>query len=161
MAQVKKLEEKNQLTKEGYENLLKELEDRKVRLREEIAEKLQIATEQGDLSENSAYKAALEEKEMNEKKIEDLEKLISESEIITNQSTVGKVGIGDEVELEKKSDKKKVTYKIVGKSEANPKEGLISVDSPVGQSLYEKRVGDEVTVKLPFAEEVYKLLKIK
>jgi transcription elongation factor GreA len=153
-------EEKSILTKEGYDKLLEELNDRKKVKRVEIANNLEKATEQGDLSENSAYKQALEEKELNEAKIEELEATLANSKVIKEDSPSSVAGLGDKVTLEAIPQGDKITYTLVGKSETDPKEGLISIESPVGKAVYGKSVGDEVEVNLPLQTMKYKLKKI-
>lgn len=148
------------LTKEGYDNLVKELEDRRENKREEIANKLEVATEQGDLSENSAYKSALEEKELNEAKIEELERILANAKIGDNSSPASVAGLGDKIILESVIDNKESIYTLVGRSETDPAKGFISIESPVGKAVYGQRLGSTIEVKLPLKKVVYKLVKI-
>jgi transcription elongation factor GreA len=148
------------LTKEGFEKLVAELEERKSKQRVEIANKLELATEQGDLSENAAYKAALEEKELNESRIEELEHLVLNAHVSDEPKNSNHVGLGDTVVVKNLANNKKFTYIIVGRSETDPKEGKISLESPIGKAFFGKSVGDKVTVSLPTATIEYKLEKI-
>lgn len=147
------------ITQEGYDKLVLELEERKTVVRHEIANKLEQATEQGDLSENAAYKAAIEEKEFNEKKIEDLEALITNSKVMDDSQNTSHAGLGNKVTL-RRSDGQKIVYLLVGKSEANPLEGQISVESPIGKAIYGKTKGQVVKVVLPKRTEEFTLVEI-
>lgn len=148
------------LTQEGYDNLVKELEERRSVKREEIANKLEVATEQGDLSENSAYKSALEEKELNEAKIEELERTLASAKVADENSPASIAGLGDKITLEAVADQKEYIYTLVGRSETDPAKGYISVESPVGKAVYGKKLGATVEVQLPLKKIVYKLVKI-
>ncbi len=149
------------ITKDGYDKLIGELEDRKVNVRNDIANKLEHATEQGDLSENAAYKAALEEKDLNERKIEELEKTLANSDIVEDTQSTLHTGIGSVVLLKRESDNESLTYTLVGKSETDPGNGLISVESPLGKAIYGKAVDQKVQIVLPKKTEVYVIKSIK
>jgi transcription elongation factor GreA len=148
------------LTKEGYDKIIAELEDRKGRLRDEIANELEQATEQGDLSENAAYKSALEEKEMNENKIENLEGILSTATIVEADNDKSSVGLGNKVTILAMKTKKKLDITIVGHNEADPINGKISMDSPLGKVLIDKKKGEKVSVVLPTGEVEYTVEKI-
>lgn len=149
----------NAITQEGYDKLVAELEERKTVVRNDIANKLELATEQGDLSENAAYKGALEEKEFNEKRIEDLEDLIANSQVIDDSQNTTHIGLGNKVKL-RRSDKVEFSYSLVGKSEANPLEGQISIESPIGKAIYGKSKGQTVQVVLPKKTDEYTVVDI-
>lgn len=151
--------EKQKVTKEGYSKIVREIEEREGITRKEIADEIDKARQQGDLSENAAYKAAIEAKEFNENKIEQLKEQLANSEIIewNNLSTVG---IGKKVELENSSNKNTVVYTIVGHNEADPIMRKISLDSPIGEAIVGKKVGDKVTVNTPSGEIVFTIKKI-
>lgn len=151
---------KSVLTREGYDKLIEELNERKKVKRVEIANKLESATEQGDLSENSAYKSALEEKELNEAKIEEIEKMLADSTIVAQDTRTHIAGIGDKVVLKSLADDKTVEYTLVGKSETDPAKGYISVESPVGKAVYGRTIGETVDVNLPLKTVKYKIAKI-
>ena len=140
-----------QITTEGKKELELELAELKGR-RGEIAEKIASARDFGDLSENAEYDAAREEQGLVETRVAEIEDILQQAEIIkSTKSSV--VGLGTTVEL--KSDTKNVTYKLVGPVEANPLEGKISNESPIGIELMGKKVGDEVKISTPKGEISY------
>ncbi len=145
---------KNAITQDGLDDLKKELEVRKEKLKE-TADRIDEARQQGDLSENAAYTMALSEKELNEAKIKELEDKISESVVVTGNSSNDKVDIGEKVVLRRLSDDQKFTYELVGAAEADPSSGKISIDSPLGRALGNKKKGDKAKVDLPSGEEVF------
>lgn len=148
------MKNKSVITKEGLEDLKKELDARKMKLKE-IADKIDEARQQGDLSENAAYSTALSEKELNEAKIKELEDKISASVVVESNPTNSKVDVGEKVVVRRSSDDKTLTYEIVGVEESDPSEGKISIDSPIGKALAYKKKGDKVKVKLPSGEEIF------
>ena len=131
-----------QITDEGKRELEIELDDLKGR-RGDIADKIASARDFGDLSENAEYDAAREEQGLVETRIAEIEEILQNSDIIKVSDT-STVGLGSTVDLESKD--KQVTYKVVGPVEANPLEGKISNESPIGKELMGKRVGDNVTI---------------
>jgi len=145
-----------QLTLDGKKELETELEELKGR-RGEIAEKIATARDFGDLSENAEYSAAKEEQSQVESRIAEIEGILQNASIIQAKNTT-EVEVGNTVEL--KTDGKKVTYIIVGSVEADPLEGKISDESPIGQALLGKKVGDKVTIETPRGKMDYKLEKI-
>jgi len=150
------------MTQQDYDVLVKELDSRINVLRKEIAEEISKARELGDLSENHAYTVAMEKKEMNENRINELESIIAIVRIAHDTPENNFVNIGDSVEIQnvETNDKKVIT--IVGSSEtksANPSLGRISTDSPIGKAVYNSKIGDVVSVVLPTATVNYKILK--
>lgn len=145
-----------QLTKEGKSELATELEQLKGR-RGDIAEKIAAARDYGDLSENAEYDAAREEQGLVESRIAEIEDILQNAEII-KASRASTVGLGSKVEL--KNGSKKVVYHIVGPVEANPLEGKISNESPIGQALMGKKEGDKVTVSTPKGDIAYTIAKV-
>ena len=145
-----------QITAEGKAELEKELEQLKGR-RGEIAEKIASARDFGDLSENAEYDAAREEQGLVETRIADIEDILQQAEII-KAAKGSKVGLGSTVDL--KSESKTVVYKLVGPVEANPLEGKISDESPIGKELIGKKVGDSATISTPKGEITYEIVKI-
>lgn len=145
-----------QITEEGKKELELELAELKGR-RGDIAEKIASARDFGDLSENAEYDAAREEQGLVETRIAEIEDILQQAEIIraTKSSTVG---LGCTVEL--KSSIKTVVYKVVGPVEANPLEGRISNESPIGQQLMGKKVSDAVTISTPKGDISYEIVKI-
>ncbi len=139
-----------QLTPEGKAELETELSEL-IAKRSEIAEKIANARDYGDLSENAEYDAAREEQAMLESRINEVEDILQNADIIkaTKSSTVK---VGSTVQLKNGS---KVTYRIVGPVEADPMEGKISNESPIGQALMGKKAGDKVTITTPKGETTY------
>lgn len=145
-----------QITIEGKEELERELIELKGR-RGEIAEKIASARDFGDLSENAEYDAAREEQGLVETRIADIEDILQQATII-KPSSKSKIGLGSTVEL--KSEAKTVVYQLVGPVEANPLEGKISDQSPIGTELVGKKVGDSATISTPKGEITYEIVKI-
>lgn len=147
------------LTKEKFEELSAELERLKVEGRKEITESLKIAKELGDLSENAQYIEAREEQQRVERRIAELEQMLKEAEIISTRSKKrDRVEVGAAVEVVR--DGKTSRFYIVGSSEANPVEGFISNESPLGRVLIDKKVGDTVEIKTPEGKAQYKVKSI-
>ena len=145
------MNKKYQITDSGRKELEKELAELKSR-RGEIAEKIAEARSFGDLSENAEYDAAREEQGLLETRVIEIEDILQHASIIKSaDATV--VGLGSAVEL--KNSDRTVTYTVVGPVEADPMEGKISDESPIGQALMGKKVGDEVKIKTPKAEMIY------
>ena len=145
------MNKKYQITDSGRKELEKELVELKSH-RGEIAEKIAEARSFGDLSENAEYDAAREEQGLLETRVIEIEDILQHASIIKSaDATV--VGLGSAVEL--KNSDKTVTYTVVGPVEADPMEGKISDESPIGQALMGKKVGDEVTISTPKGEIVY------
>jgi transcription elongation factor GreA len=141
------------LTDEGKAELEAELAELKSR-RGEIAEKIANARDYGDLSENAEYDAAREEQGHVEGRIAELEDILKNADIIKPGKSDGIIKVGSTVELH---NGKKVTYKIVGPVEADPLEGKISNESPIGIALLGKKKGDKVTIETPKGEIHYKV----
>lgn len=145
------MNKKYQITDSGRKELEKELAELKSR-RGEIAKKIAEARSFGDLSENAEYDAAREEQGLLETRVIEIEDILQHASIIkAADATV--VGLGSAVEL--KNSDRTVTYTVVGPVEADPMEGKISDESPIGQALMGKKVGDEVTISTPKGEIVY------
>ena len=145
-----------QITEEGKKELEEELEELKSR-RGAIADKIADARDFGDLSENAEYDSAREEQGLVESRIAEIEDILLNAELIkTGKSS--KVGLGSKVEL--RTGKKTVVYTVVGPVEADPLEGKISNESPIGLALMGKKVGDAVTITTPKGEIAYEVIKI-
>ena len=154
-------EKKNILTYEGLRKYEDELHDLKVVKRKEVAQKIKEAREQGDLSENAEYDAAKEEQRNVEARIEELEKLLKNVEVVDNDGTDDKrVKFGSTVKILDKELKEELTYRIVGASEAKCLEGSISDESPLGRALIGAKKNDTITVEAPCGELKYKVLEI-
>jgi transcription elongation factor GreA len=145
------------LTKEGVEKLSQELELLKSQ-RAEVAQRIATAREFGDLAENAEYSSARQDQEKAESRNSELEEILENVEIIEKPKNADIVELGNEVELKNKDGVKKFT--IVGSVQANPMEGKISNESPIGMALLGKKLGEEVEIKLPTATNKYKIEKI-
>jgi transcription elongation factor GreA len=146
-----------QLTQEGKTELQQELEELKSR-RGAIAQKIADARDFGDLSENAEWDAARDEQAQVETRIAEIEDILLNASIIKANNN-SRVQVGNSVVLS--GGKKTMEYTIVGSVEANPLEGKISDESPTGQALLGKKVGEEVTIKAPAGDVTYKIEKIK
>ena len=154
-------EKKNILTYTGLKKYEDELHDLKVNKRQEIAQKIKEAREQGDLSENAEYDAAKDEQRDIEARIVDLEKLLKNAEVVVeDEIDLDKISIGCQVKVLDVEEDEEMEFKIVGSTEANSLKGKISNESPVGKALLGKKVGDTVTVETPAGEFSYKVLSI-
>lgn len=138
-----------------------ELENLKVVRRKKVSQKIKEAREQGDLSENAEYDAAKDEQRDIEARIEELEKILKNAEVVVEEEAdLDKVSIGCSVKILDCEFDEELEYKIVGSTEANSLKGKISNESPVGKALLGKQVGDTVTVETPAGEFSYKVLSI-
>lgn len=145
-----------QITDEGKRELENELAELKGR-RGDIADKIADARDFGDLSENAEYDSAREEQGLVESRIADIEDIILNAEIIKGGSKT-KVSLGSKVEL--KLGAKTFSYSVVGPVEADPLEGKISNESPIGLALMGKKVGDTATITTPKGDSTYEITKI-
>ena len=149
------------MTTEGLEKLQAELQDLKVVKRKEIAQKIKEAREQGDLSENAEYDAAKDEQRDIEARIEEIEAILKHAEVVSEDDIdADSINLGSVVKLYDCEFEEEVEYKIVGSTEANSLEGKISNESPVGQALMGKQIGDVVTVETQAGVMEYKVLDI-
>lgn len=154
------MSEKIYLSKEKYEELQKELEERKTKIRNKIANDLKHAKELGDLSENAAYAEAKEAKQKNDQRIAELENILHNCIVIEKQEKNDKVNIGSKVKLQDDAGNV-LEYTIVGSLESDPANKCISFKSPLGESLLNKKVGDEVKFCGPNNNcKKYKILEI-
>lgn len=153
---------KNYLSKEGYEKLDKELRDLKTRGRKEIAEEIAEARAKGDLSENAEYDAAKEAQGYLEKRIAELENTLATSSIIDDKNIDDtKAYLLSTVTILNKKTNKEMKYTLVSKDEADFKVKKISVDSPIGQAILGKEVGDVVEVDVPAGKLELEIKKIE
>ena len=147
------------LTKKGFEDLQKEYDDMLKKKRPEVVERLSSAREMGDLSENAEYTAAREELAFIDGRIEELEELLKQAELIADDHhTTQAVDLGSQVVV--KIGEKKETFTVVGEWEADPIEKKISHESPLGKALLGKSVGDEIHVEAPAGRMTYKIVSI-
>jgi transcription elongation factor GreA len=149
------------LTKEGYQKLADELETLRTSKRKEVAERLHEAMEGGELIENAEYEAAKNEQAFVEGRIQELEMILASARIIEEQNNdPTTIQVGDTVVVEEGKNKPE-EYTIVGAAEANPRKGKISNESPLGKSLLNRKVGEDVTVEAPGGTFIVKVIKIK
>ncbi len=154
-------ESKNILTSAGLKRYEEELHDLKVNKRKDIAQKIKEAREQGDLSENAEYDAAKDEQRQNEARIEQLENLLKNAEVIDEDDiNLDVISVGCNVTVLDKLDNEEMDFMIVGATETDSREGKISNESPVGSALLGKKEGDTVLVETPMGTIEYKVLAI-
>lgn len=147
------------ITKEGLKKLKDELEDRKTRVRQQIAAAIKEAKEQGDLSENAEYSEAKSQQSENETRVAELEMAIKNSQVVERDSAATGVQIGSSVTV--KSGGKEMEFHIVGSNEADPAQMKISNESPLGKAFMGRSKGDEVEVATPRGMIKYKLVDVK
>lgn len=149
------------MTKEGYENLEKELNELITVKRVEIKEKLKEARSQGDLSENAEYDAAKDEQGKLEKRIADIEAMLKIAQVVDeSEISTDKVSVGSCVTVKNLKRNKEDTYKIVGSAEANSAQKRISDESPVGKALIGHKKGEIVEAETPSGNIPYEILEI-
>ena len=149
-----------QSTPAGLDKLKAELENLKTVGRTEIAEKIRIARGYGDLSENSEYDEAKNEQAKIEARIVELEKTLENVTIIVDAVDTDAVTVGVTVTVFDVEYDEELTYRVVGSAEADPINGLISDDSPVGRALLGAKIGDEVVAEAPAGELKFRILSI-
>ena len=155
---------KNLLTREGLKKYEDELHELKVVKRKEVAEKIKEAREQGDLSENAEYDAAKDEQRDIEARIEELEKILKNVEVVDMEEDnhdLDKVSFGLVVKVKDNEFEDEMEFKIVGATEANSLKGKISNESPVGRALLGHKIGDMVEVETQAGILQYKVLEIQ
>nr|WP_040197943.1 transcription elongation factor GreA [Candidatus Soleaferrea massiliensis] len=149
------------LTDEGLKKLEEELEFLKTIKRKEIAEKIKVAISFGDLSENSEYDEAKNEQAMIESKIQQLEAMLKNVQLLDEDDlSTEHVNVGSKVKVLDVEFDEEMEYQIVGSTEANPEEGRISDESPVGKALLGHGVGEEVEVEVPDGTISFKIIEI-
>jgi transcription elongation factor GreA len=157
--QVKNSQDNIILTEDGLADLkaeLKELQEVQV---PKVVARISNARDQGDLSENSDYHAALDERAMLDARIGQIENVISKAKVVKEQSG-HLITLGSKVKLRLLSDKKQFTYSLVGQYESNPEDGKISIESPVGKSLLGKKKGEKSVVETPAGKSEYLILDV-
>ena len=152
--------DKEYLTKEKYKELREELEWLQTGRRKELADNLKEATSLGDLSENAEYHQAREDQAGVEKRIKELE-VILKNTVIVKQEKFDVVNAGATVVVQKKKEKEKKEFYIVGSQEADMEKNKISVTSPLVQAMLNKKVGDSFSFKSPKGMQEYDILSIK
>ena len=155
-------EKKNILTYAGLKQYEDELQNLKVFRRKEVAQKIKEAREQGDLSENAEYDAAKDEQRDIELRIEELEKLLKNAEVVVeDEIDLEKISVGCQVKVLEIEEDEEMEFRIVGSTEANSLRNKISNESPVGHALLGKKVGDVVDVETQVGVIQYKVLEIQ
>ena len=155
-------EKKTILTYAGLKALEDELENLRVVKRKEVAGKIKEAREQGDLSENAEYDAAKDEQRDIEARIDELEKILKNVEVVVEEEVdLEKINVGCTILVHDDEYDEEIEFKIVGSTEADSLQGKISNESPVGQALLGKKVGDVVDVETPAGNIRYTVLKIE
>jgi transcription elongation factor GreA len=150
------------LTKEGYQSLKNEIEYLKTERRREVAERIKVAREFGDIAENAEYDSAKNEQAMLEARIAKLEERLAAARVIEKREiSKDVVSIGSTVRLRDVDAKQTVEYRIVGSAEANPAELKLSNESPVGKAIIGRKKGETVEVTTPRGSLKYKILEIK
>lgn len=149
------------LTPEGMVELEARLKYLTEQRRLEVAERLRLALEEGgDLSENAEYEDAKNEQAFVEGEILRLETILSTAQIIEASGKKDKVELGSVITMVEKGSREKEVYRLVGSAEANPREGKISIESPLGRALVGAKVGDDVKYKAPDGEMVFVIKSI-
>lgn len=153
---------KKLLTYAGLKALEDELENLKVVKRKEVAGKIKEAREQGDLSENAEYDAAKDEQRDIEARIEEIEKILKNAEVVVEDEVdLATISVGCKVKVYDVEFEEEIEFKIVGSTEANSLEGKISNESPVGKALIGAKKGQTVQVEMPSGVMEYKVLEIE
>jgi transcription elongation factor GreA len=147
------------LTQAGVDELKTELNEL-TGLRADIADRIKTAREFGDLGENMEYTAARQDQERNEARISEIEHILANVQVITASKTDGKVVLGSTVNLKSKDGKVEKQFQVVGTVEADPLNGKISDESPIGQALLGKKQGEEVEIKTPADTTTYTVVSI-
>lgn len=149
---------KVQLTEEGHQKIKKEYDGLIAKKRPEAVDRLQKARSMGDLSENSEYLAAKENLAFVEGRIQEIEELLKNVEIINNQKNYNQVSLGDTVRV--KLNGKEESFDIVGEYEADLLNKKLSQSSPIGKALLGRKIGETVEVETPAGKVIYQILKI-
>ncbi len=148
------------LTPEGLEKLQQELEYLTQVKRQALTERLRHAIQQGDLTENADYISAKEEQGFLEGRIQQLETMLRRATVIEHNAAGDQVTLGSRVTVVERVSGEVETFRIVGPAEADPLQGTISYESPVGRALLGCRVGEQVCVKVPAGETVFEVIAI-
>jgi transcription elongation factor GreA len=159
---LKMAEKKNILTYSGLTSLEKELQELKVVKRKEVAEKIKEAREQGDLSENAEYDAAKDEQRDIEARIEEIEKILKNAEVVDeDEIDLKKINVGCKVTVLDLEFDEEIDFRIVGSTETDSLQNKISNESPVGIALIGRKKGDKVRVETGYGVIEYKVLNIQ
>jgi len=151
------------LTKDGYIKLQKELDDLRSVKRKEVAERLREAMEGGDLIENAEYESAKNEQAFVEGRIQELKMILANAHIIGDEATEnnGYIQVGSTIYLREDGEKRSDKYIIVGAAEANPRNGMISNESPIGKAVLGHKAGDDVEIEAPDGNLKFRITTVK
>lgn len=153
--------EKKQMSRAGFEKLEKELEYLITVRRAEVAQKLKEARSFGDLSENAEYDEAKNEQGILEATITELQNTVMNAEVVDDDSiSINEVGVGSIITVLRKGAEKSEKLQIVGSTEADPANGKISDESPIGKAAMKKKIGDKFIVDAPVGELQFEILEI-
>ena len=150
--------EELKVTQSGYDKLVIELENAKTKVRKDIADRIDYARRMGDLSENSAYQAAMEDRRHNEKRIRELKNIISRARVVERASN-GEISLGSKVTIS--FNDREFDYEVVGATEADPTTMKVSNESPIGAALMGHKKGDIVMVMLPTGDREFEIVNIR
>ncbi len=150
------------LTEEGYKKLREEIEHLSTHKRREVAERIKVAREFGDISENSEYDDAKNEQAQIESRIQQLEQKLRNARVVDTEHLDNQsVSIGHRVTLKNTQSKETVEYSIVGSAEADPRNRRLSNESPVGKAILGRKKGEKVTIPAPRGVIEYQIVKIQ
>ena len=150
------------LTEEGYNKLENELEYLENEKRREVAKRIKVAREFGDISENSEYDDAKNEQAFVEGRIKEIKNMLNNAEVVKDEDiTDEEVNLGTTVMLHDLDSDEKISYTLVGSAESDPLNYKISNESPIGKAIFGHTIGDEVTVETPGGEVDYEIMSIK
>ena len=153
---------KIQLTKEGFQDLQEELQELVQVKLPEVVKRISIARDKGDLSENTEYQNAKEDKDIIDARISEIEEVIKRAEVVNKTRSKTTIGIGSEVTTYPENNKtKKMKIAIVGEFEGDVEQGKISIVSPLGKALLGKKQGEKTVVEAPLGKIVYVIEKVK
>lgn len=147
------------ITEEGLRKIKDELENRKTTVRQDIANAIKEAKEQGDLSENAEYSEAKRQQAENEARVAELEFMLKEATVVAYDKKTDLIQMGSKVKV--KFNGNEMEFQIVGSNEANPSELKISNESPMGKAFMGRKKGEEVEVETPAGKTRYKILDVK
>lgn len=147
------------ITKEGLKKLKDELEERKGKIRQEIAHAIKEAKEQGDLSENAEYSEAKRQQGENETRVAELEMIIKTSQVVEHDNSAKEIQMGSRINV--KFNGSEMDFQIVGSNEADPGNFKISNESPMGKAFMGKKKGDKVEADTPSGKIRYVILDVK
>jgi len=155
-------EQQVMLTEEGFEKLKNELEYLETEKRREVAKRIKVAREFGDISENSEYDDAKNEQAFVEGRIQEIKNMLNDAHVVKDEEiTDKKVNLGTTVMLHDLDSDEKISYTLVGSAEADPLNYKISNESPIGEAILGHVIGDEVIVETPGGEVDYEIISIK